>query len=341
MILVQVLENNEITIDNSKNMSAVADSVNFETVSFVFPKGWDGYTKTAVFKTKNKTVNVILGAESELCISDTECFIPYEVLNVDEFEISVFGMKDDSIATSTVETINVLESGYILGDVPIIPTPSEYQQLINIAKETKNIAESVRNDADSGLFKGDKGDKGNTGDKGDKGDIGPQGVQGPKGAKGDKGDKGDKGEPGIQGERGEKGEKGDNGLDALTDQTYNPESENAQSGKAVAEAISSNIQLFQVGKQYKAGDVVIGQKYVGEVSIHGFFKCKENHIATFNSFAEDVIDYYWEQISLINGYSAYEAQCNLMGESLESFVDASYVIGKIDEAIGKALEEDY
>ena len=35
-----------------------------------------------------------------------------------------------------------------------------------------------------------------------------------------------------------KGDKGDNGKDAVIDQSYNPESENAQSGKAVAEALA-------------------------------------------------------------------------------------------------------
>ena len=38
--------------------------------------------------------------------------------------------------------------------------------------------------------------------------------------------------------RGEKGDKGDDGKDAVTDQTFDPESENAQSGIAVAEAVS-------------------------------------------------------------------------------------------------------
>lgn len=63
-----------------------------------------------------------------------------------------------------------------------------------------------------------------------------------------KGPKGDKGEQGIQGDKGDKGDKGDTGADgedAVTDQTYNPESENAQSGIAVAEAIN----LFDQSKQ--------------------------------------------------------------------------------------------
>ena len=42
-----------------------------------------------------------------------------------------------------------------------------------------------------------------------------------------------------KGEQGDRGEKGDKGDSAVTDQTYSPTSENAQSGKAVAEAIAS------------------------------------------------------------------------------------------------------
>ena len=80
---------------------------------------------------------------------------------------------------------------------------------------------------------------------------GPKGEQGLQGIKGDKGEKGDVGASGPQGV---KGDKGDNyiltledkqeianmvDVDTVTvDPTYSPTSENAQSGKAVAEAIS-------------------------------------------------------------------------------------------------------
>ncbi len=63
------------------------------------------------------------------------------------------------------------------------------------------------------------------GPKGDKGDTGPQGP---------KGDTGEQGEQGVQGEQGPKGDKGDS---VVVDQTFNPESENAQSGKAVAKMV--------------------------------------------------------------------------------------------------------
>ncbi len=63
----------------------------------------------------------------------------------------------------------------------------------------------------------------------------------PKGEKGDKGDTGERGpigEKGDTGERGPSGINGKDGINAVTDQGYSPESENAQSGKAVAEGIS-------------------------------------------------------------------------------------------------------
>lgn len=241
MIIAEILENNQIVISERKNNNVISDSVKFETISFKFPKEWDGYVKTAVFTTESKTINVILAEESDLCVNETECYIPHEVLSEGEFGISVFGVKDESIATTPKIILEVLESGYALGDVPEEPTPTEYQQLITLGESVKEIAQSVRDDADNGVFKGDKGDKG---EKGDKGDTGPQGIQGEKGDIGPQGPQGKQGNTGLQGEKGEKGDKGEPGEDAITDQTYNPESENAQSGIAVAEAVKDLQKYF-------------------------------------------------------------------------------------------------
>ena len=102
--------------------------------------------------------------------------------------------------------------------------------------------------------KGPKGDPGAQGEKVDKGDTGAQGPQGLKGDKGDPGEQGIQGIQGIQGLKGDKGEDGytpQKGVDYFTaddiaslnippvDQTYSPTSANAQSGKAVAEAVSA------------------------------------------------------------------------------------------------------
>lgn len=166
MILAEILENNKIIINEKENSQAVSNGVLFETISFIFPESWEGYTKTVVFTTSEKTINVILENGNGICISDSECYIPHEVLQSDEFELSVFGVKGESIATTTKYLVKVLESGYAIGDSPIEPTKSEYQQIIEITEYAKNIAESVRKDADNGLFKGEKGDKGDRGEKG-------------------------------------------------------------------------------------------------------------------------------------------------------------------------------
>ena len=52
------------------------------------------------------------------------------------------------------------------------------------------VAQGVRDDADAGVFKGDKGDKGDTGEQGIQGIQGLQGLQGIQGDKDDKGDDG-------------------------------------------------------------------------------------------------------------------------------------------------------
>ena len=100
--------------------------------------------------------------------------------------------------------------------------------------------------------KGPKGDPGAQGEKGDKGDTGaqgPQGIQGEKGEIGAKGDKGDKGDDGYTPQK---------GVDYFTpediaglnipsvDQTYSPTSENAQSGKAVAEALRTLDKKYEL-----------------------------------------------------------------------------------------------
>lgn len=271
MISARVEENGRIKVLES----TVSDSVLFEKIGFDFPESWNGYTKTAVFRNGETTVSVVLDKSSELCTGENECYIPYEVIKTPQFTVSVFGVSSESRATTQQVSIKVTESGYGTGDTPAEPTPTQYEQLVSIANATKQVAQSVRTDADNGVFKGDKGEKGDKGDKGDpfvysdftdeqlallKGAKGDTGNTGPRGLQGEKGDTGAQGIQGVKGDKGNKGDKGDRGpaftyedftseqLAALkgdkgdpaeTDQTYDPKSENAQSGKAVASALKA------------------------------------------------------------------------------------------------------
>lgn len=248
MIKAEILQNNKLTAYEE----AVSDSALFDTVSFSFPSSWNGYTKTAVFTYGDQVYNVILTEENPLCKSETECFIPHEVLKTPEFGLSVFGVLGESVCTTTKVIVEVKESGYALGDIPADPTPSEYEQLVDLMTETKKIALSVREDADNGLFIGPKGDKGEQGiqgekgEKGDRGDTGPQGIQGEKGEQGERGPKGDKGDT---------GDKGEPGNIENIDLEYNPESLNAQSGVALAPVFAPVIKNTVSGEIITVSDI--------------------------------------------------------------------------------------
>ena len=153
MIYIKVNENGTLhTFD-----CTVSDSVKYETVKFDFPISWEGYTKTAVFRNADEKPSVILNSESDLCIGEDECYIPYEVIKSPEFTVSVFGVLGNSRITTAPATIRVIQSGYGEGAEPANPTPGEYEQIISLVNQTKEIADSVRLDADNGAFNGKDG----------------------------------------------------------------------------------------------------------------------------------------------------------------------------------------
>ncbi len=194
MILVEVHSNNVLAVRDDTFTNAVSDSVKHETVKFIFPESWSDYQKTAVFSAEGEEpINIVLNSNNPLNISENECYIPYEVLTGIQFTVSVFGVAGTHVATTTRVCIEVLESGYALGDAPGEPTENVYSQILSIVSYAEDLAQSVRDDANNGLFKGDKGDTG---------------PQGPKGEQGPRGEKGEQGVQGIQGLPGEKGEKG-------------------------------------------------------------------------------------------------------------------------------------
>ena len=237
MIYIKVSENGMLhTFD-----CTISDSVRYETVKFDFPKSWDGYTKTAVFRNGDIILSVILNSDSDLCVGADECYMPHEVIKVPEFTVSVFGVSGDSRVTASQAAIRVIQSGYGEGGEPSDPTPSEYEQLISLANQTKEIAQSVRTDADNGVFKGDPFTYE---------DFTAEQLASLKGKDGIDGKDGTNGKDGKDGTDGNDGYTPQKGVDYFTDediarlnipsvdQTYSPNSENAQSGKAVAEAVA-------------------------------------------------------------------------------------------------------
>lgn len=263
MIYAKVTEFGNIRLDYKK--SSVSDSIKYEKIKFDYPRDWEGLAKTAVFRNGNKTLSVVLDGNNSLCISDDECYIPHEMLTGEEFTVSVFGENSDTRATTEQTAIKIKKSGYGEGDTPAEPTPTEYQQLVNISNATKAIANeakeevsALRTDAANGVFKGEKGDKGDKGDtgsqgiQGDKGEKGDTGNIGPQGLKGETGPRGPQGLQGIQGEKGDKGDKGEKG-NAFTYEDFTPEQltslkgekgDKGEQGDVSAEKMESTIKEF-------------------------------------------------------------------------------------------------
>lgn len=153
------------------------------------------------------------------------CHVPYEVLqNKGQFSVSAFC---GDLHTATAETVLVMQSGYRDGIEPGEPEPDVYSQIVSMVNEAVETANSVREDADAGLFigpQGPAGETGETGPQGPAGEPGPAGETGPMGPAGPPGEKGDPfvyedftpqqlealtGPQGPQGKTGPQGPKGD------------------------------------------------------------------------------------------------------------------------------------
>lgn len=111
-----------------------------------------------------KPITAIFDSYTVLLDDNNECFIPWEALSAPHtMAVSAFSAD---LHTAIVTPVVIEPSGYISGETPEPPTPDVYQQLIDIAKNAENVANSVREDADAGNFNGA---------------IGPIGPEGPAG----------------------------------------------------------------------------------------------------------------------------------------------------------------
>lgn len=134
----------------------VSDSKNYLTASFDFSEEWDRCAKTVIFERGSDAYEVVLNSEGE-------CLVPHEVLKLGSFKVSAFGTRDEmTVITTDCVKLDVAESGLLEGQTPAEPTPDIYAQILGIAEDAERIAQSVRDDADEGLFKGEQGEPGTT-----------------------------------------------------------------------------------------------------------------------------------------------------------------------------------
>ena len=137
------------------------------TITFDFDSEWDKYTvKTARFICGNEYTDVVF--EGNVCPVP----VLYDVLFVK------VGVTAGELHTSTPALIKCKPS--ILGDkgLPKEPTEDVYAQIVGLCESTKAIAQSVRDDADNGVFDGKQGEPGKDGASGKDGVDGKDGKDG-------------------------------------------------------------------------------------------------------------------------------------------------------------------
>lgn len=141
------------TLIRLDNFDVVADSKKYLKAHFNFIESDFSGTITAIFTSKS------IGIPYTRTIVDDMCEVPYEVLKSREFKISLFCYIDDVRITTDIVTIKVKKSGYIEGETPREPPTDVYERILSDAAETKKIAQSIRTDADNGLFNGKDADQ--------------------------------------------------------------------------------------------------------------------------------------------------------------------------------------
>ena len=171
------------------------DSRGYIYCMFEFSDDWEGTVRHAIFSGGEHSYTVIL--------EDDQCLAPWEVTDLPNFTVSVVGYKGEDVRITTNKYfITPGESGYVEGETPSEPTPDVYAQLTGMVQEAIDTADSVRADADAGVFDGEPGPMGPQGEQGPQGERGPQGIQGEPGPQGERGEQGIQGPIGPQGEPG-------------------------------------------------------------------------------------------------------------------------------------------
>ena len=191
-------------------------------VRFCFSPQWAALDRTAVFTAGTVSVSCLLG-------EDNQCFIPWECLTRagEYLRVGVYGTRGEKMVLPTVSCLlgPICTGTQPEENTPTEATPTLVQSLLTKAEAAVSVADSLRTDADAGLFNGRDGKDGTNGKDGKDGQNGAPGEAGPQGPKGDPGEtghqgpKGDPGEAGLQGPKGDTGETGPQGPKGDTGET--------------------------------------------------------------------------------------------------------------------------
>ena len=132
------------------SIEPVAKCRNLYKAQFQFKTDeWTG-TKTALFVQGKHSKSVILDENGV-------CEIPWEFFDSDNTTFGYVSVYCGDLVTANRVVVDIVKSGYQESDASVPPSPDVYQQLVELAEDTKEIAQSVRDDADARKFDGEEG----------------------------------------------------------------------------------------------------------------------------------------------------------------------------------------
>lgn len=136
--------------DTPDNYTIPRFSVNAIEIKFYLDRSWDEYSLRLQVTKDTTTYNVLL--------ENNKAYVPADI-ETGEWNVSIIGEKGTEKRNTTIPaTFKVVDGGYVEGGSPAVPPePDLYQQLIEKIEEGNDIAQSVRDDADAGLFNGKDG----------------------------------------------------------------------------------------------------------------------------------------------------------------------------------------
>ena len=118
-------------------------------VEYALDSYWDGYVPSGTFYTGKQPEDVY-----EQPLSGGACVIPWEVLQEDGvLYIGLRGVDAAGLVKTAAPVRYRVEKGSPCGNgTAVEPTPDVYQQILAVAGNAESIAQSVRDDADAGVF---------------------------------------------------------------------------------------------------------------------------------------------------------------------------------------------
>lgn len=156
----------KITINNyvlfpKRFIAGTKGSYGIEKLEFLFDKKWEGLVKKVTFCPPE-------GDSVTLLIDNEPVAVPYEVMScagLTRYHVS--GYSDEQALITVSGEIDVLSvDSDSDGENVAALTPSEGAQILLLAENALKTAKSVREDADAGVFNGEKGDPGASGTNG-------------------------------------------------------------------------------------------------------------------------------------------------------------------------------